>query len=363
LSNAAYVDPGYLVYVREQTLVAQRFDEKKLQLLGEPRAIAEGVALFPGRTGALFSASRQGVLAYRTDPLPLFQLTWFSRSGAVLSTVGPPGAWDFAPVLSPNERSIAIVKHGMDQDIWLIDAARGATTPFTSEPSWDITPTWSPDGQDIIFSSDRAGPFNLFRQRVGATGTSEMILATSISKFAEDWSADGRYLLYQAIDPETKLDVWALSLKDGVQIPLVHTNFSEYGPKLSRDGRWLAYVSEESGRAEVYVQSFQGAMGRWQISTSGGTQPLWRADGRELTFVSPDGTVNAVVVEPHDSVRRISEPHPLFRSPLRPSVAHHYALAADGQKLLIPVPVEPSATQPISVIINWPAGLSSRNEP
>jgi eukaryotic-like serine/threonine-protein kinase len=355
-SNGAFVEPGYVIFGRERTLFAQRFDSKTLAVSGEPIAIVDHVAFSPLR--ALFSASPTGVLAYRTETLPVRRLTWFSRNGGLLGTLGPPGPWGML-TLSPDQRSVAVIARDIQtsDDIWLFDVSRGTTTRFTSDPAWDTGPTWSPDGQRIIFSSDRGGPFNLFWKPSIAAGEEEVVLTTQISKFASDWSSDGRFLIYQTIDPQLKFDLWMLSLKDGAQTPLVRTRFAEYDGALSRDGRWLAYVSEESGHPEIYVQPFQNGTGRWRISTAGGTQPIWRADGRELIYVSLDGTVTAVRIQNNGSTPAISAPQRLFRSTLAPDVWQTYSMTSDGQRFLIPMPEQQTSRPLITVVVNFPVGL------
>jgi eukaryotic-like serine/threonine-protein kinase len=228
LSSVAYVPPGYLLFSRDQTLMAQRFDESRLRLIGQPAVVAEGLASELWGGTSLFSASQTGVLAYRTDNSPDSQLTWFGRDGTRLGTLGPVGRWAW-PALSPDEKTVAATNNDykVGDDIWLFDRSRGSSIRFTTEPGWDIGPIWSPDGQHIMFSSNRFGPFNLFRKPSTGASSEELVFESPMSTFPVHWSSNGRVLIYQAIDPTTKYDLWALSLGDGSRTRLVQSPFND----------------------------------------------------------------------------------------------------------------------------------------
>ena len=241
LSSVAYVPPGYLLFSRDRTLMAQRFDENRLRLIGQPAVVAEGLAFeLWGGTRSLFSASLTGVLAYRTDNVPdASQLTWFSRDGTRLGTLGPVGLWG-GPALSPDEKTVAATNgdNKVGDDIWLFDRSRGSGIRFTTEPGWDVGPIWSPDGQHIIFSSDRLGPFNLFRKAVNGGSSEELVFESPMWSFPMDWSSSGRVLIYQAKDPTTRLDLWALC-SETARTRLVQSPFNDSDGSLSPDMRWL----------------------------------------------------------------------------------------------------------------------------
>jgi Tol biopolymer transport system component len=334
--------------------MAQRFDPGALKLSGEPFAIAERVGLLQGGgTRSLFSASRTGVVAYRGDESRVAQLTWFSRNGDKLGVLGPAGPWR-APALSPDQRSVAVVRvdNKVGDDVWVIDTLLGKATPLTSGAGWQNSPMWAPDNRYIIFSSDHNGPFNLFRKRADGVGEEEHVFSSPNWKFAMDWSPDGGFVIYQEIDPKTKLDLWALSLTDRRASTLVRTPFDEYDATFSPDGQWFAYVGEASGQPEIYVQPFGGGSGRWQASIAGGTQPIWTSGGSELVYVALDGMIMSVSVRESGSALDLASPRPLFRSSLQKALTTSLAVTRDGQRFLIPVMDEHHEIEPITVLVN-----------
>jgi hypothetical protein len=357
LSNAAFVQPGYLVFARDRTLMAQPFDLSSFKLTNEPIAMADRVGLLSGGgTRSLFSVSRTGTVVYRdAEPEPLRQLTWFNRDGTTIGRFGPPGPW-VDMTLSPDQRVVAAVRRDNQNgdDIWLFDVGRGGSRRLTSEPGWDIAPTWSPDSRYILFTSDRTGPMNLFRKRADGVGDTEVVFSNASSKFSLDWSPDGQFIIFQSSgDTKTKFDLWMLSLKDHVQVPLVQTPFDEYDATVSPDGRWLAYVGEESGQPEIYVQPFDGTPGRLQASTvGGGSQPTWVSGGTELTYVALDGTMMSVAVHAGGSALELETPKRLFRTSLERRKATMYCVTADGRRFLLPVIERPPVSDPMTIVLN-----------
>ncbi len=289
-ASAAYAPPGYLLFLRERTLMAQGFDAGKLELTGEPIPIAEQVDRITARF-ALFSVSETGVLVYRSGSSETTQLIWFDRGGKPLGTAGPPANYG-APWLSPDEKRVAFSRpepQSGNPDIWLIELARGTLTRFTFVPSVNISPIWSPDGSRIVFSANRDGPMNLYQRAASGAGNDEALLKSDDSKAPNDWSADGRFILYQNLDPKTNWDLWVLPLSgEQKPFPFLETDFDERQGRFSPDGKWIAYTSNASGEWQVYVQSFPASGGKWQVSTNGGAQPQWRRDGKELFYLSPD---------------------------------------------------------------------------
>src|SRR3990172_8928900 len=273
--------------------MAQPFDASRLELSGEPFPLAERVGSFTAIGKAHFSVAENGVLAYHAhvteDALPV----WLDREGNRLGALGSPG--DYGTLtLSPDDQRLAFSRIDPQtgaQDVWLVDLSQGTTSRFTSNPAADFFPVWSPDGNRIVFSSTRvAGGNDLFRKMSSGAGEEELLLRSGATNVATDWSADGRFILYQALDPRTNYDLWALPVEaDRKPIVLLQTAFSEGEGRLSPDGRWLAYTSDESGRPEVYVRAFLRPGGSQLISTSGGRQPMWRRkDGKELFYILPD---------------------------------------------------------------------------
>jgi Tol biopolymer transport system component len=347
-SSVAYVPP-HLLYVRGTTLMAQPFDGSRLELSGEPFPVVEGVGSFEGVGKASFSVSENGVLAHNAGVMEEARSLWFDREGNQLGSVeAPPES------LSPDERKLAITRFDPQtgsSDIWVVDLSQGTTSRFTSNPAHEISPIWSPDGTRIVFSSNRlaGGGIDLVL-KASTGGEEELLLRTGATNLATDWSVDGVFILYQALDPGTNPDIWALPLGgDRKPFVLVQTPFSETDGCLSPDGRWLAYTSDESGRPEVYVRPFLRPGGSQLISRSGGRRPLWRKDAKELFFVTPERRVMAVLVQSDSTTFRASIPRALFEERV---YQDSYAVSRDGQRFLINT-VLPEASAPIQIVVNW----------
>jgi len=249
---------GWLLFMREGTLVAQAFDPRKLELSGDPVPVAGGVGSFPNANFAMFSLSATGVLVYRGEGLVHQQLTWFDPQGTSMGTLGEPGQYS-NPALSPDGKRIAVVENGSqgNLDIWVLDAARGTNTRLTFDPAQDVQPVWSPDGSRIAFASTRGGGFDFYQKASDGSGDDQLLLKSDENKIPTDWSRDGRFLLYNATASKTGNDLWVLPLEgDRKPIPFLRTEFAEGQGRFSPDGRWIAYVSSESGDAEVYVRPF-----------------------------------------------------------------------------------------------------------
>jgi Tol biopolymer transport system component len=354
ISNAAYAPPGYLLYSREGTLLAQRLDTRSMQLVGEAFPLGAAVAV-GGGVRRDFSVSAEGTLAY-TIGTPERRLIWVDRSGRPVGTAGEPGYYVHVE-LSPDDARAALERldsPGGISDVWVFDFSRGTSSRFTFDPGFDFNPVWSPDGGRIAFASNRAGAYHLY-QRASAGGPEERLLESSAVLYATQWSPDGRFIVYEAFDPKTRGDLWVLPVT-GDRKPMVFaaTEFSEVQGQLSPDGRWMAYRSNESGREEIYVQPFPPTGGKWQVSNGGG-QPRWRRDGRELYYVAPDSSLMAVSIAAGPTFQA-GVPKALFESRVEATgIKYPYAIARDGQRflLLIEEPKSPA----ITVVINWTALL------
>ena len=358
-SSALYAAPGYLLFARESTLMAQGFDAAKLQVTGEPFPVVEGVAYVSANSYSSFSVSDNGTMVYLGGGISSRQLTWFDRTGKNLATAGSPGDYNDI-VLSPDAKRLAVQQNnlGGTTDIWLIDLSRGTSSRFTFTPNYDDNPVWSPDGSQVVFSSNAENFFSLSKKLSSGAGSEEVILKSDNGQEAYDWSRDGRFLLFTDFGAKTDADVWVLPMSgDGKAYPLLQTEFSETYGQFSPDGRWFAYTSNESGKTEVYVQSFPTSGGKWLISTGGGSQPRWRGDGKELFYIAPDKTLMAVGINA-GSTFEMTTPTPLFQTQVSSyNAPNRYVVSADGQRFLINCPAGAINRTPIKVALNWTNGL------
>jgi Tol biopolymer transport system component len=359
---AAGSGPGRLLFVHEGTLIAQPFDATRLALAGEPMPVAERVGSF--RDGAFFSASANDVLVYRTADTD-FQVTWFDRQGTVSSRVSEPGAFRDVALSPDGARAVASRTNPQDAskaDLWLFDLSRGSVaTRLTLGTGIAEFPVWSSDSKRIAFSFGNS----LLRQKLATGEGDEGELWRSRSAGAiraTDWSPDGQFLLYsEAVSASQGWDLFALPRDDAKPVPFARTGFNEEQGRFSPNGRWVAYVSNQSGQSEVYVRRFAAdfssgsasAGGSVLVSAGGGTAPRWRGDGRELFYLAPDGKMMAVDVSASEDFN-VGTPTSLFQTPSGAVVGD---VAADGKRFLIVAPVGASASVPFTVVLNWTAGL------
>jgi eukaryotic-like serine/threonine-protein kinase len=363
---APSADPriGYLLFMREGALMSQPFDNRQLTLTGQAASVAEEVGDNggAGSVGA-FSASANDVLVFWRSAASDRLLTWYDREGKVLGTTGEPGDYQQL-ALSPDGSRLAVSKKsGKAANIWLLDLARGGTsTRFTFGSALDESLVWSPDGSQIIFSSNREGSFNLYQKLANGVKDAEVLLKSSEAKYASSWSRDGRSLLYQAANLKGKYDTWVLPMKgDKKPVPFLITEFNEVEALFSPDGQWVAYTSDESGHLEVYVRSFSmnsagtavEAGGKWQISDGYGFRPAWRGDGRELYYHSRNGVMAVEIAT--NPVFRAKKPRPLGTLLRSFGRYNPWDSTTDGKRFLAPAPK--SGPEPYTVVLNWQAGL------
>jgi eukaryotic-like serine/threonine-protein kinase len=371
-SGALYAtSAGYLLFVRDGTLLAQSFDAKKLTLSGEPLTVAERVesSVFPGVMA--FSVSDTGVLAYGlgSSAAAALQMAWVDRQGKVAETVGAEGNYRGID-LAPDGKRLAAHRHdGQGGDVWLLDLSRGTTPRFTFDPSQEnASPIWSPDGRSIVFSRVQNGKWSLYQKPANGAGSEERLMESDVQILPVSWAPDGQSLVYVAVDSNTRADLWVLPLSgDRKAVPLLRTPFNETHAQISPDGKLFAYYSDESGLNEVYVRPFPSGVGKWQVSTSGGQFPRWRGDGRELFYMNQVsyGKLMAVDVRSTGTMFEAGTPKALFDSGYlnvgHSGYYHTYAVSQDGQRFLIPRPPATSAattdSPPIVVVLNWAAGL------
>jgi Tol biopolymer transport system component/predicted Ser/Thr protein kinase len=358
---------GYLLFVLDHTLMAQPFDADKLELSGDPLPVAQEVMLAgeDGPTGyGSFSVSENGVLAFRAGASETLQPTWFDRSGKKLGLAGPPGSY-FEPSFSPDEKRVALARRDAEdrsENVWLFDFARSTFTRFTFQSQDEGTPVWSPDGSNIVFSSSRGQARDLFLKPLSGAGAEQPLVQSDLPKYPDDWSRDGRFILYDSFSASTKGDIWVLSspLGDKKSSLYLQTPFNETHAQFSPDGKWVAYGSDESGKSEVYVQSFPISGAKWLVSTNGGDQPIWRKDGKELFYLAADKKLTAVPVKT-GTIFEAGTPLPLFEVHVVPKSLtddkNEYLVTADGQRFLVLSISDDSVGQPITVVLNWTAEL------
>ncbi|HKE56219.1 MAG TPA: hypothetical protein VKB46_05950, partial [Pyrinomonadaceae bacterium] len=322
-----------------------------------PVPVADQVTFSSNYSLSNFSVSENGVLVFWSGTGSSRQLVWFDRNGKQLGVAGPPGEYNDI-TLAPDEKRLAIqVIDGAKADLWLMDLVRGALSRFTFG-NYEDDPVWSPDGNTIAFSSTRDSIFDIYRKQSSGAKNEEPVFKSGEGKETTDWSSDGRFLLYDRYDLNNGPDIWTLPLfGEGKPYPLLQSPFQEDQGHFSPDGHWFAYTSNESGRKEVYVQSFPQSGGKWQISTAGGAQPHWRGDSKEIFYIGLDRKLMAVDLTFGESLVA-SSPQSLFQTQVnRFDAPNRYVAARDGQRFLVNSPVEQASTTPITVVLNWTAGL------
>ena len=359
---------GHLLFVRDNTLMSAPFDPVSAQVSGDVVPVSDGV---PFTFYLPVTVSNNGVLLYARGGSAgaQNQIGWFDRTGKSLGPVGMPGGVH-TPALSPDEKSVAFGRASSGgNDLWIRDLSRGTETRFTSDPSAHSAPSWSPRGDRIVFMSNRTGVYNLYRKATGGSGQDEPLLPNRVANTPNQWSRDGRFIVYHENDPKTKRDLWVLpnegSVAERKPIPFLRTDANEVLGQLSPDSHWMAFTSDRSGKREVYVRPFPPGEGEWTISLAGGEMPRWRGDGKELFFEAADGNMMAV------AVKAVSGPKPSFEAgtpvPLfAVHMAHigagtnfEYDVTADGKRFLINTTGGPGAASapPLTVVTNWTAGL------
>ncbi len=356
------VASGQLLFVREGTLMAQPFDESTAEVTGEAVPIAEDVLYLGGARCGVFSASKTGLMAYQTGAMAReSDLVWVDREGRELSQLGggvlhrdlrisPDGKFAAAEILDEATGTA---------DIWIYDLNRKLRTRFTFDPTMDWFPAWTPDGKRIAFASERSGELDIWIKDVGGSSPEEPLLQSPGHNLGpESWTPDGGWMVYLRVENGVNPDIWAVPVTGGEPIPVVASSFRESAPDLSPDGRWLAFVSDESGRPETYVTTFPEPTRRWQISTDGGGRARWRRDGRELFFRTPNGSLWAVNVDGTGDSFVVGEMKELFSWVRPPGFRPSFDVAPDGQSFLINRAVDAGRAEPLTLVLNWDVELA-----
>jgi Tol biopolymer transport system component len=363
---ATFVLPDMLLTTRNGALVAVRFDPSTATIGSDPIVLAPAVGVDPTYVRGTFTASENGVLAYRRSAAEPRRLVWLDRAGRVLGQVGAAdqdGPGNPELTLDGRRASIFRTREG-NSDVWLVDAVTGVRTRFTRNEATEFFAVWTPDGRSIVFSSNESSEYNLYEKPANGAGLQHLLARSNEAKVPTNVSPDGRLLIYSTQGPRNGVDIWAVPLHDSdpKPFPVLQTVFDEMGGQVSPDGRWLAYQSNVSGRMEVYVRQFPSQGAEKQISSDGGTQPRWHPSGKELYFVSADDKLMAASIAPgrDDASLEVSGARALFPLKLAKGVNVYpavgtkpqYAVSPDG-RFLANVPVQDAVPPPIVVTLNW----------
>ena len=358
-ANAAFAPPGYLLFYRDKTLLAQQFDLKRFALTGEPTTVFQDIQYLPQMRNAVFAVSNTGLLVAQSgSEVALSQPLWFDRNGRELGAVGQPGVYGNVSLAS-NGRSVAVEKSDIGSqsiDIWTYDYQRGSAKRLTFGPGFAWVPTWSPDAARLVFSSNRQNSVDLFMKNSDGAQAEKSIIHSDFDIYPNDWSRDGKYILYLG-----GIDLWSVTLPELKSSMFLKAASALRNGQFSPDGKLVAYSSNETGKWEIYVTSFPEARGKWQISTAGGEQPRWRGDGKELFYLSSDGKIMAAPVTSGANFDA-GMPIALFQATPRQPVSLQdffvYDVSRDGQRFLISTQVKQAEIAPMSVVLNWAAKLN-----
>ena len=357
-SNAMYAPPGFVVYVDHGTLMARPFDAKGLRFTGAAIPVAQNVGLIAGPQYGFFSVSPAGILVYRSSQSAgSNEMVWVNRAGQKVGTIGQPDVFT-NPALSPDGTRVAVgVGQQPNADIWVYDLKRGTASRLTFNSAYDVNPAWSADGSEVLFSSTRNGSWGIFQKAADGLGSTQVVFQQKTQNAAlDDITADGRYAISDTANGVTQSQLFGLPLfGDRKPFPYVQGNFGAASARFSPNGHFVAYSSNESGRDEIYVQTFPQRTGRWEISTAGGVMPMWRHDGKELYYLAPDEKLMAVEVNTSSGGFQAGIPKELFQASLVPLSywRNLYVPSSDGQRFLMITPATQAKPEPITVVVNW----------
>jgi serine/threonine protein kinase len=355
---------GHLLFMRDQSLMAQPFDLRRIELSGEPVPIAEHIAVNGATARPLFSSSQTGTLVYQSgETSGGWNLLWFDRDGKQTGAIAQVDRYLF-PTLSPDGNRLAVMIFSGAQgigDVWIFDLARGASTRLTFGGASHTNPVWTPDGRDIIYASTAKGPPHIYAKAADGSGPERIVLDSADTvELPQSFSPDGRFLVYgrHMTKTEAGSHLWVLPLSgDGKPFPIVQDAFDENSPAVSPDGKWMVYQSNESGRREIYITAFPAGGAKWQVSTNGGTSAKWRRDGKELFFLDPTDKIVAVDVNTSGNAIRLGTLHDLFQTVGVQREYGPFDVSADGKKFLLNSGNLKEGSDPFTLVLNWPEEL------
>ena len=370
--GAAMYSSGYLLYHQQNALVAQKFDVDRGAVSGDPIVIANDVQHDSGIFHTVASVSDSGVLVYEPGSeggLGDTDAFWMDRTGKILNRVAERAGFRGGR-LSPDGKRFAVALGNPKSDIWVLDMERGSRTRLTFDDGTHLMPSWSGDGQRVAymvqFGSTLLGGTSLHARLASGGGQDELLLAPTadrgvpVSMLWPEWSPDGRYLMYIQQSGPSGASLWVVPTSPGGQAQLIVKPETPTGKvttaQISPDGKWLAYGADDGGREEVYVTSFPGGHGRWQVTREGGTFPVWRKDGKEIYYIGYDVNLYAVSVNARANEVEVGNLQNLFNLRNVFALGAPYDVAPDGKKFLV-LTQPPASAQPMTLVLNWTADL------
>ena len=370
-SYAEYAPSGHIVYAHGGSLLAVPFDESRLAVTGSPKPVLGGVTTDPSSGATMFSSSSPGILTYAPGTNRPFEgsLIWRDKLGKLEQLAETRCYAD--PRLSPDGQQLAVRILAANDDIYLYEIPRHTFSRLTLGGGNYYAPVWTPDGKRLVYSSDKSGHANLYWKDADGSGAEQRLTRCDFQQIATSFSHDGKTVVFDQDSPSGGRDIWTLTMQaDDKPRPFIQTVFDEYGGAVSPDGRWMAYVSNESGKSEVYVRAFPEVnKGRWQVSINGGVSPLWSPDGRELFYLNEaDGSVTSVAVETAP-VFKPGTPKKLFSRTAyfggRDTPGTPWDIHPDGKRFLMmrlpgATPAAPAGPLKINIVLNWLEELKQR---
>jgi len=364
-SNAAYT-AGKVLYLSNGMIVSQRLDLQNSRLTGDAVEVA-GPAAYSGGLGfESFSVASNGVLAYAPGfgTAATSEVRWLDRQhqtsapGPLAPSTDVSRYNSYFEQLSPDGQTLVLTAfRTATADLWLLDVRRDVLSRFTYDDATELNPVWSPDGTELLFSSNRGGFYNLYKKAIAGSNEEPRVAQSASHQYATDWSRDGRTIIFTNIDPKTGADIWMMPASGaGNATAVQNTVFNEYAARLSPDGHWIAYTSDESGEPEVYVQRFPSGSDKRKVSSQGGSEPQWRADGRELFYLAANHTLVSVTMTltPALTVGRFIKVHDaIIDTSIGSMHGIHYTATPDGQRFLASVS---AVVPPTTVVLNWQSG-------